>query len=94
MLISFAWVSNDSYHLKPKEEGTRILISDVSVACYGWLETIEPKQMVLVTHVNTDRCQKKKKGILMFNRLWFPEITDTQNFYIEKTFQQGVAITL
>ena len=63
MLISFAWVSNDSYHLKPKEEGTSIMISDVSVACYGWLgvETIEPKQMVLVTHVNTDRRQKKKK---------------------------------
>eukprot|EP00731_Ephydatia_muelleri_P034403 Em0058g9a len=27
----------------------------------------------LVTHVNTDRCQKKKNGILMFNRLWFLE---------------------
>ena len=38
----------------------------------------------LVTNVNTDRCQKKN-GVLMFNRLWFPEITDTQTFYFLKT---------
>ena len=41
----FAWVSNDSYHLKPKGEGTSIMVSCVSVPCYGWLglELIEPK---------------------------------------------------
>ena len=39
----FAWVLNDSYHLKPKREGTSITVSGVSVACHGWLglETIE-----------------------------------------------------
>ena len=41
----FAWVSNDSYHLKPKGEGISIMVSGVSVACHGWLglETVEPK---------------------------------------------------
>ena len=40
-----ARVSNDSYHLEPKEEGTSIMVCGVSVACYGWLglEMIEPK---------------------------------------------------
>ena len=37
----------------------------------------------LVMNVNTDRLQKKKNGILMFNRLWFPEITDPQTFYLK-----------
>ena len=45
----------------------------------------------LVTHVNIDRCQKKKK--------WRPdvqllEVTDTQTFYFSKTLQQGVAFTM
>ena len=37
--------SNDSYHLKPKGEGASIMVSGVSVPCYGWLglELIEPK---------------------------------------------------
>ena len=41
----FAWVANDSYHLKPKGDGATIMISGVSVSRNGWmgLESIEPK---------------------------------------------------
>ena len=50
----FAWVSNESYHLKPKGEGTSIMVSGVSVACHGWLglETIEPKTDGTWSHIN------------------------------------------
>ena len=48
----YAWVSNDSYHLKPKGEGTSIMVSGVSVACHGWLhlKTVEPKLESLQHH--------------------------------------------
>ena len=41
----FAWVSSDSYHMKPKGDGATIMVSGVSVACHGWigLEIVEPK---------------------------------------------------
>ena len=50
----FAWVLNDSYHLKPKGEGTSIMVSGVSAACHGWLglETVEPKTDGTWNHEN------------------------------------------
>lgn len=50
----FAWVSNDSYHLKPKGDGATTMVSGVSVGCHGWLglETIEPKTDGTWNHVN------------------------------------------
>ena len=50
----FAWVANDSYHLKPKGDGATIMISGVSVACHGWmgLEVIEPKTDGTWKHAN------------------------------------------
>ncbi|KAL5469087.1 hypothetical protein EMCRGX_G030283 [Ephydatia muelleri] len=41
----FAWVSKDGYHLKPKGDGSTIMVSGVSVPCYGWLglTVTEPK---------------------------------------------------
>ena len=50
----FAWISNDSYHLKPKGDGATIMVSGVSVACHGWLglETIEPKTDGTWNHVS------------------------------------------
>ena len=30
----FAWVSKDGYHLKPKGDGSTIMVSAVSVTCH------------------------------------------------------------
>ena len=53
--MRFAWISNDSYHLKPKgDDGATIMVSGVSVACHGWLglETIEAKTDGTWNHVS------------------------------------------
>ena len=53
----FAWVSNDTYHMKPKGDGATIMVSGVSVPCHGWLglETIEPKTDGSWNHENVMR---------------------------------------
>ena len=53
----FAWVSKDAYHMKPKGDGTTIMVSGVSVPCHGWLglETIEPKTYGTWNHDNVMR---------------------------------------
>ena len=53
----FAWVSNDAYDMKPKGDGTTIMVSGVSVSCHGWLglETIEPKTDGTWNHDNVMR---------------------------------------
>ena len=40
-----AWVSSDSYHMKPKGDGATVMVSGVSVPCHGWIELqiVEPK---------------------------------------------------
>ena len=50
----FAWVANDSYHLKQKGDGATIMISGVSFSCHGWmgLEIIEPKTDGTWKHAN------------------------------------------
>ena len=33
----YAWVSSNSYHMKPKGDGATIMVSGVLVACHGWM---------------------------------------------------------
>ena len=50
----FAWVSKDGYHLKPKGDGSTIMVSGVSVPCHGWLglTVTEPKTDGSWTHTD------------------------------------------
>ena len=50
----FAWVSKDGYHLKPKGDGSTIMVSGVSVPCHGWLglTVTEPKTNGSWTHTD------------------------------------------
>ena len=47
----FAWVANDSYHLKRKDDGATIKISGVAVSCHGWMG-LEPKIDCTWQHAN------------------------------------------
>eukprot|EP00731_Ephydatia_muelleri_P036854 Em0338g5a len=53
----FAWVSKDGYHLKPKGDGSTIMVSGVSVPCHGWklssdkqARDLSPKRACPQTH--------------------------------------------